>query len=136
MRPKPVVSTLTPIWSPSFGFRVVLRAGDLDADLALRVADLLGHGPEVEDLDLAGLVVVVGLDLLLETVLAMRGLLHGLFERADDDALVDALVLGDLIDLSLQSRQHADSIPALTARTGRFTPTGRRPCQPGRNPPG
>jgi hypothetical protein len=111
---------LTPISSPT--------------DLALRVRDLLHDLTKLEQLDLAELVVEASLDLTLLAELAASGLLHGLFDGANDDVLVDALVLGDLLDLSLQTGEHDPSFssPMRNGASGRQRAASAPPF--GRNP--
>jgi len=78
----------------------------LERDLGGGVGDDLDHLAEFEELDLAEILVVAGLDLALLALRAPRGLLHGLLDRADDLLAVDSLVLGDLVDLAFQA-EHA-----------------------------
>ena len=66
-------------------------------------ADVLDDLAELEELDLAELLVVAGLDLAILALRTPRGLLHGFLDRADDLLAVDALVLGDLVDLAFQA---------------------------------
>ena len=68
------------------------------------VGDGLDHLAELEELDLAEILVVAGLDLALLALRAPRGLLHRFLDRADDLLAIDSLVLGDLVDLAFQSR--------------------------------
>ena len=74
-------------------------------DLRGRIEDALDDLAELEQLDLADLLVEAGLDLALLAELLLGGLAHRLFEGLDDHLLVDALVLGDLIDLALERCQ-------------------------------
>src|SRR4029450_2021927 len=60
------------------------------------------HFAELEELDLGRLAVEARLDLLLLPELLVGRLDHRLFEGADDGLAVDALVLGELLDLSLE----------------------------------
>jgi hypothetical protein len=98
--------------------------GALEADLGGLVLDLLHDLAELEEFDLAQLLVEARLDLLLEPELAPSRLDHRLLERANDHAAVDALVLGDLIDLALQSTQHLGSNRPAALAVGR--PRARR----------
>jgi hypothetical protein len=83
------------------GLRIELP-GPGEADLGLRIRDRLHHLAKLEELDLAGVDVEAGLDLLLLPELLPGRLAHRLLECLDDRVPVDALVLGDLVDLSLE----------------------------------
>ena len=83
------------------GVRVVVGTGLGEQDLQIRVAELLHHLAKLEELDLAELIVVTSFDLPVLAVPLSSGLLHRLFEGTDDLTRINALVLGDLVDLSL-----------------------------------
>jgi len=89
------------------GVRVEL-ARSVQRDLRGVVGHLVDDLAELEELDLPQLIVELGFDLLLLALLAPGGLLHRLFEGSDDLLRIDALVLGDLLDFSLQP-DHAHS---------------------------
>jgi hypothetical protein len=72
--------------------------------VAFLVGDLLDDLAELEEFDLAKLIVVAGLDLLVLAVPLAGGLSHRLLEGTDDLISGDALVLGDLVDFSFQVR--------------------------------
>jgi hypothetical protein len=80
------------------GVGVERRLRVLDRDVVRRIGDLVDDGLDLEELDLADVGVELGLDLVLETEGATRRREHGLFEGRHDDALVDALLLADLLD--------------------------------------
>src|SRR4029453_4362512 len=73
-----------------------------DQQLRVGIGDHLDDGAELEELDLARLVVEARLHLLCGTEALVRRLQHRLFERTDDHLAIDALVFGDLIDLTLE----------------------------------
>ena len=115
--------------------------------VAFRVTDALddhllgrlGENPaEVRRVELhadlvADLVVVSGLDLLLEAEALPRRLQHRLFEGAGDLVPVDPLVLGDLIDFPLESLPNHDFSTWRLARPERFFRLScvfRGPCFP------
>ncbi len=79
-----------------------------DEHLRLGVGEHLDHRAELEEFDFAGLLVVGRFDGLVGAVFLVGGLDHRLFQRIDDDLLVDALVLGDLVDFTLE-RDHLAS---------------------------
>jgi hypothetical protein len=83
------------------GVRVEL-ARAVEDDLRGRVRDPLDDLAKLEQLDLGGLAVEAGLDLLLLPELLAGRLDHRLFEGADDGLAVDAFVLRELLDLSLE----------------------------------
>ncbi len=79
-------------------------------DLAFLIGHHFDDFLELKELNLAEFLAIAGLDLFIMTVTLMRSLDHGLFERTDDVARIDALVLGYLIYFSLQCRdEHACS---------------------------
>ena len=94
-----------------------------DEHLGRFVVDGFDHFAKLEELDLADLVVVAGLDLRLRTAVAPRSLFHRLFDRTDDVGLGDALVLGDLLNLSFQT-EHSLTLPRLAAIPNRKSPPG------------
>src|SRR5262249_26146212 len=113
---EPLGVELDPDLVPDLGLRIEL-ARLRHQHLRLRVDDLLDDGAELEQLDLPGLVVEAGLDLLLGTELLARRLAHRLLDGAHDDLAVDALVLGDLVDFALE-RDH-DASPVSAGRGSR-----------------
>ena len=96
-------------------------AGAAHQHLGVGVDDLLDHRAKLEELDLAALLVEARLDLLLGPELAARRLLHRLLEGLDDGGLVDALVLGDLVDLALER----DDVHFLTSAGCAFAKSSR-----------
>ena len=100
------------------GIVVAARLGD--QDLGVRIRDLFDDLAELEELDLADLVVVTGLDLLVLAEAPARGLAHRLFEGARDLLGIDALVLGNLIDFSLEISQHHTPPDWLESRSPRL----------------
>ena len=57
----------------------------------------LDHGDAARQLDLAGLAVDVGADVVLVAVFRAAGLLDGLFHRLQHFVAVDALIAGDRV---------------------------------------
>ena len=86
-----------PIWSLDLGVGVV-AVRVLERDLRVGRGHTGDDGLELEELDLAGLLVELRLDLALGAELPPRGGEHRLLESVDHDLALDALVLHDLID--------------------------------------
>ena len=79
-------------------------------DLAFLIGHHFDDFLELKELNLAEFLAIPSLNLFIVTVTLMRSLDHGIFERANNLARIDALVLGDLIYFSLQCRdEHACS---------------------------
>ena len=94
---------------PDFGFFAVELLRLVERDLACRVRDL-GHDlPHRVELDLAGLEVEAGPQILVALEDLARGREIGVFDRADDDGRVDALVLRHDVDHLLQFSSHVSS---------------------------
>ena len=82
-------------------------AGLLEIDLLVGVLDLLDHGNEFENLDLAQLIVEMGLEVAgIAIFLVGRGEDRRL-ERLHQHAAVDPFVLDHLVDDMVQVHQHA-----------------------------
>ena len=112
---------MTPISSPTSAWD---RTHEQSHEIDLRA--IIGHGfddvPELEEFDLSQFLVVLGVDLDLLTVFTPGGLLHRLFQRADDLVGIDPLVSGDLIDLSLQAEPFCHSFNPLVPGFSRLRP--------------
>src|SRR5581483_7108800 len=92
--------------------RVVLCARLLERRLGLWIDDLLDHGLDFEQLDLAQLLVVARFDAAIGAEGPARRRMHHLFDRVYHDRLVDPLLLGNLLDYPVKLSGH-------TASTGR-----------------
>ncbi len=79
------------------GFESVLPC-DVDGDFALRVGDFLDDGHVLEEVDVPAVLVETSLELPSRPEGGLRGLENGGLHRLDEDLLVDALLLGDLLD--------------------------------------
>jgi hypothetical protein len=88
---------------------LVLGAGVTERDLDVLVLDLLDDRTPLDELDLAELRVVLGLDVLGHAVLLLRGSFHRGLEDLDDHVPRDVLFLLDGVDQSLQvTHDHGD----------------------------
>jgi hypothetical protein len=79
------------------GFETML-ARQVRRNLALRLRDVLHHPHVLEEIDRARLGVVLRFELSGWTECRLRRLENGRLHRLDQDGLVDAFLLGDLID--------------------------------------
>ena len=92
-----------------FRFGIVFRARLRDVGLGRRVGDLLDDGLDLEQLDFADLGIEARLDIAVGPERAPRRRMHHLLDRVDDDRLVDAFFLADLLDYPVQIDLHSAS---------------------------
>ena len=97
--PEPLGVELDPDLVADLGIRIELFR-IRDEDLGHIVRERLDHLAKFEELDLSDFVVVSRFDLGIRAPVPSCRLLHRLFDGSDDFALGDALVLGDLLNLS------------------------------------
>src|SRR4029434_3492716 len=102
------------------------------ADVGGLVGDRFDDFAELEQLDLAELLVEARVDLGLEAALALGRLSHRLFERGDDLLGVEPLVLRDLIDLAFQTEHWIASraiarVPVSAPGSSSWDARSRRP---------
>jgi hypothetical protein len=69
-----------------------------EGDLLLLVLDLLDHRHPLDEVDVARLLVVAGLQLAADAELTLRRRHDGLLHRLDEDLLIEALLATDLLD--------------------------------------
>ena len=106
--------------------------GGIHRDFPVDVVDVFDHDVHLKELDLAGLFVVLGLDIALVTERSFGGGLDRRFDRLDEDLAVDTLVLPYPVDDLAQLIEHYHS----TCGSGRLA---RRlaietPCAPCAHP--
>ena len=80
----------------------------LQVDLAIGILHLVHHGNELEQFNLADLFVVVGFQIARVAEFLVGGSQDSLFERLQNDPLLDPLLLDDLVDgmLEAEARFH------------------------------
>jgi hypothetical protein len=81
-----------------------LRLGVFERDLALVVRDVVDDGHELEEVDLAGLLVEVRLELAVRSEDALGGLEDRFLDRLHETSAVDPLLLRDHVDRLEQAR--------------------------------
>jgi hypothetical protein len=91
------------------GLGIERRLRVLQHDLIRWIGDLVDDGLDLEQLHFSDVGVELGFDLMLEAERTTRRRQHRLFESGDDDALVDALLLADLLDDAIQIGLHVVS---------------------------
>ena len=91
------------------GLEAVL-ARDVESDLALRFLDRFHHGHVLEEIDVTRVGIEARLELARWPERGLRGLEDRCLHRLDEDLLVDALFLGDLLDNAAEIDVEARSV--------------------------